>query len=166
MLRHCAYIVTFVPSVLRWRLAETKPGARRTETSVASVRSSTSRRWFAASTVNMLIRVITSLFAEIVVIVSLPSERGRDKAGATLLEGDRTAYRGFPLWPELKLRAKPASVAGWAARRRALFTFKQLPWVGCGIRWPAGYRHSSARSRSSGRPVPFQRKPPTQTRIR
>src|ERR1700722_4378567 len=108
MLRHCAYIVTFVPSVLRWRLAETKPGARRTETSVASVRSSTSRRWFAGSTVNMLIRVITSLFAEIVVIVSLPSERGRDKAGATLLVGDRTAYRGFPLWPELKLRAKPA----------------------------------------------------------
>src|SRR5258706_15938030 len=85
MLRHCAYIVTFVfPSVLRWRLAETKPGARRTETSVASVRSSTSRRWFAGSTVNMLIRVIPSLFAEIVVIVSLPSERGRDKAGATL----------------------------------------------------------------------------------
>src|SRR5947208_16422555 len=38
MLRHCAYIVTLVPSVLRWRLAETKPGARRTETSVASVR--------------------------------------------------------------------------------------------------------------------------------
>src|SRR5712664_3521616 len=114
MLRHCAYIVTLVPSVLRWRLAETKPGARRTETSVASVRSSTSRRWFAGSTVNMLIRVITSLFAEIVVIVSLPSERGRDKAGATLLVGDRTAYRG--LWPELKLRAKPASVAGWAAR--------------------------------------------------
>src|ERR1700674_714185 len=75
MLRHCAYIVTFVPSVLRWRLAETKPGARRTETSVASVRSSTSRRWFAGSTVNTLIRVITSLFAEIVVIVSLPSER-------------------------------------------------------------------------------------------
>src|SRR6267378_6039396 len=72
MLRHCAYIVTFVPSVLRWRLAETKPGARRTETSVASVRSSTSRRWFAGSTVNTLIRVITSLFAEIVVIVSLP----------------------------------------------------------------------------------------------
>jgi hypothetical protein len=32
----------------------------------------------------MLIRVITSLFAEIVAIVSLPSERGRDKAGATL----------------------------------------------------------------------------------
>jgi hypothetical protein len=31
--------------------------------------------------VNMLIRVITSLFAEIVVIVSLPSQRGRDKAG-------------------------------------------------------------------------------------
>jgi hypothetical protein len=26
MLRHCAYIVTFVPSVLRWKLAETKPG--------------------------------------------------------------------------------------------------------------------------------------------
>src|SRR6476659_10870226 len=75
MLRHCAYIVTFVPSVLRWRLAETKPGARRTETSVASVRSSTSRCWFAGSTVNTLIRVITSLFAEIVVIVSLPSER-------------------------------------------------------------------------------------------
>src|SRR6478752_8612680 len=85
MLRHCAYIVTFVPSVLRWRLAETKPGARRTETSVASVRSSTSRRWFAGSAVNMLIRVITSLFAEIVVIVSFPSEGGRDKAGATLL---------------------------------------------------------------------------------
>src|SRR5260370_20300879 len=75
MLRHCAYIVTFVPSVLRWRLAETKPGARRTEPSVASVRSSTSRRWFAGSTVNTLIRVITSLFAEIVVIVSLPSEK-------------------------------------------------------------------------------------------
>src|ERR1700680_873008 len=93
MLRHCAYIVTLVPSVLRWRLAETKPGARRTETSVASVRSSTSRRWFAGSTVNILIRVITSLFAEIVVILSLPSERG--KAGATLLVGDRTAYRGF-----------------------------------------------------------------------
>jgi hypothetical protein len=34
-----------------------------------------SRRWFAGSTVNTLIRVITSLFAEIVVIVSLPSER-------------------------------------------------------------------------------------------
>src|ERR1700720_3836553 len=85
MLRHCAYIVTFVPSVLRWRLAETKPGARRTETSVASVRSSTSRRWFADSTVNTLIRVITSLFAEIVVIVLLPSREGRDKAGATLL---------------------------------------------------------------------------------
>jgi hypothetical protein len=34
-----------VPSVLRWRLAETKPGARRTETSLASVRSSMSRRW-------------------------------------------------------------------------------------------------------------------------
>src|SRR6266404_3515079 len=75
MLRHCAYMVTFVPSVLRWRLAETKPGARRTETSVASVRSSTSRRWLAGSTVNTLIRVITSLFAEIVVIVSLPSKR-------------------------------------------------------------------------------------------
>ena len=59
----CAYIVTFVPSVLRWRLAETKPGARRTETSVASIRSSTSRRWFAGSTVNTLIRVITSFFA-------------------------------------------------------------------------------------------------------
>src|ERR1700674_580489 len=42
MLRHCAYIVTLVPSVLRWRLAETKPGARQTETSVASVRSSMS----------------------------------------------------------------------------------------------------------------------------
>src|SRR3981081_3858060 len=96
MLRHCAYIVIFVPSVLRWRLAETEPGARPTETSVASVRSSTSRPWFAGSTVNMLIRVITSLFAEIVVIVSLPSERSRDKAGATLLVGDRTAYRGFP----------------------------------------------------------------------
>src|SRR5580692_10854792 len=24
MLRHCAYIVTFVPSMLRWRLAETQ----------------------------------------------------------------------------------------------------------------------------------------------
>src|SRR6266404_4003252 len=124
MLRHCAYIVTFVPSVLRWRLAETKPGARRTETSVASVRSSTSRRWFAGSTVNTLIRVITSLFAEIVVIVSLPSERGRDKAGATLLVGDRTAYRGFPSCGLNKLPAKPASVAGWAARRPASFTFK------------------------------------------
>src|SRR3981081_4913675 len=96
MLRHCAYIVTFVPSVLRWRRAETKPGPQRTETSVASVRSSTSRRWFAGSTVNMLIRVNTSLFAEIVVIMSLPSERGRNKAEATLLVGDRTAYRGFP----------------------------------------------------------------------
>jgi hypothetical protein len=73
----------------------------------------------------MLIRVITSLFAEIVVIVSLPSERGRDKAGATLLVGDRTGISRLPvLWPELKLRAKPASVAGWAARRRASFTFK------------------------------------------
>src|SRR6202158_5433254 len=75
MLRHCAYIATFVPSVLRWRLAETHPGARPTETSVAWVRSSTTRRWLAGSTVNTLIRVITSLFAEIVVIVSLPSER-------------------------------------------------------------------------------------------
>src|SRR5712664_2531432 len=100
MLRHCAYIVTFVPSVLRWRLAETKPGARRTETSVASVRSSTSRRWFAGSTVNTLIRVNTSLFAEIVVIVSLPSERvwtrpesrsrqGRSYAAAALLRQDQ-----------------------------------------------------------------------------
>src|ERR1700681_2458920 len=70
MLRHCAYIVTFVPSVLRWRLAETKPGARRTETSVASVRSSISRRWFAGSTVNTLIRVIRLLFVEIVVMRS------------------------------------------------------------------------------------------------
>src|SRR5882757_3739474 len=95
MLRHCAYIVTLVPSVLRWRLAETKPGARRTESSVASVRSSTSRRWIAGTKVNMLIRVITPLIAEIVVIVLLPSERGREKAGATLLVGDRT-YRGFP----------------------------------------------------------------------
>src|SRR5258706_4655197 len=91
MLRHCAYIVTFVPSVPRWRLAETKPGARRTETWVASVRSSMSRRWFAGSTVNTLIRVITSPFVEIVVIASLPSERvwtrpraDRDKAGARL----------------------------------------------------------------------------------
>src|SRR6478752_5939914 len=75
MLRDFAYILAVGPSVLRWRLAETKPGARRTETSVASVRSSTSLRWFAGSTVNMLIRVIISLFAEIVVIVSLPSER-------------------------------------------------------------------------------------------
>src|ERR1700738_4453285 len=62
MVRHCAYIVTFVPSVPRWRLAETKPGARRTETSVASVRSSMSRRWFAGSTANTLISVITSPF--------------------------------------------------------------------------------------------------------
>src|ERR1700687_3394551 len=75
MLRHCAYIATFVPSVLRWRLAETKPGARRTETSVASVRSSMSRRWFAGSTVNTLIKVITSPFVEIVVMPSLPSVR-------------------------------------------------------------------------------------------
>src|SRR5216684_1159546 len=113
MLRHCAYIVTFVPSVLRWRLAETKPGARRTETSVASVRSSTSRRWFADSTVNTLIRVITSLFAEIVVIAREP------KVSPTF------AHKPFPvLGPELKLRAKPAAVAGWAARRRASFTFK------------------------------------------
>src|SRR3984893_17930348 len=70
MLRHCAYIVTFVPSVPRWRLAETKPGARRTETFVASVRSSMSRCWFTGSTVNTLMRVITGLFAEIVVIAS------------------------------------------------------------------------------------------------
>src|ERR1700680_4647765 len=75
MLRHCAYIVTFVPSVLRWRLAETKPGPRANEAPVSSVKSSKSRLWFAGSTVNTLIRVITSLFAEIVVIVSLPSER-------------------------------------------------------------------------------------------
>src|SRR6266481_5058384 len=70
MLRHCAYIVTLVPSLLRWRLAETKPGARRTETSVASVRSSTSRRCLAGSTVNTLIRVITPFCAEIPVITS------------------------------------------------------------------------------------------------
>src|SRR5882762_6986742 len=82
MLRRCAYIVTLVPSVLRWRLAETKPGARRTEISVASVRSSTSRRWFAGSTVNTLIRVTTSLFAEIVVTVSLPSERSAAPHGS------------------------------------------------------------------------------------
>src|SRR6266852_7323793 len=75
MLRHCAYIVTFVPSVLRWRLAETKPGARRTETSVASVRSSISRCWFAGSTVNTLIRVITGLVVEILVMASPPSAR-------------------------------------------------------------------------------------------
>src|SRR6266404_369580 len=115
MLRHCAYIVTFVPSVLRWRLAETKPGARPTETSVASVRSSTSRCWFTGSTVNMLIRVITSLFAEIVVIVSLPSERGRDKAGATLLVVTGQHIEASRLVAKLKLRAKPVSVAGWAA---------------------------------------------------
>src|SRR6266404_1428432 len=82
MLRHCAYIVTFVPSVLRCRLAETKPGARRTETSVAWVRSSMSRRWFAGSTVNTLIRVIISLFVEIVIIASLPLEWGETKARA------------------------------------------------------------------------------------
>src|SRR5712675_2358615 len=83
MLRHCAYIVAFVPSVLRWRLAETKPGARHTEPSVASVRSSMSRHWFAGSTVNTLIRVIASLFVEIVVTGCF-LQRGRDKA-ATLL---------------------------------------------------------------------------------
>src|ERR1700682_2339346 len=70
MLRHCAYIVTLVPSVLRWRLAETKPGALRTETSVASVRSSMSRRWLAGSTLNTLIKVITLLCAEILVMAS------------------------------------------------------------------------------------------------
>src|SRR6266404_4837416 len=75
MLCHCAYIVTLVPSLLRWRLAETKPGARRTETSVASVRSSTRRRWFAGSTVNTLIRVITLPFAEIWVMPSPLSGR-------------------------------------------------------------------------------------------
>src|ERR1700736_635787 len=95
MLRHCAYIVTFVPSVLRLRLAETKPGARRTETSVASVRSSTSRRWFAGSTVNMLIRVITSLFAEIVVIVSLPSERVEEGGARLLRQDDETRERRY-----------------------------------------------------------------------
>src|SRR5258707_15514950 len=80
----------------------------------------------------MLIRVITSLFAEIVVIVSLPSERGRDKAGATLLVGDRTAYRGFascglstssvrnqPRSPDERpvgvLRSDSRSCLGWVA---------------------------------------------------
>src|SRR5216684_1459518 len=29
-------------------------------------------------------------------MTTISSERGRDKAGATLLVGDRTAYRGFP----------------------------------------------------------------------
>src|SRR5580693_1094600 len=95
MLRHCAYIVTFVPSVLRWRLAETKPGARRTETSVASVRSSTSLRWFAGSTVNTLIRVVTPLFAEIVVLVFLPSEESLAMRYWSR-QSDPTAREGLP----------------------------------------------------------------------
>src|SRR5438309_631094 len=59
MLCHCAYIVTFAPSMLRRRLADMKPLAWRTETSVASVRISTSRAWFAGSTVNTFINTIT-----------------------------------------------------------------------------------------------------------
>src|ERR1700730_10293422 len=62
--------------MLRWRLAETKPGAWRTETSVASVRSSTRRRWLAGSTVNTLMKVITLLVAEICVMSSAPGRRG------------------------------------------------------------------------------------------
>src|SRR5258707_9672828 len=97
MLRHCAYIVTFVPSVLRWRLAETKPGARRTEPSVASVRSSMSRHWFAGSTVNTLIRVIASLFVEIVVIgcfLQRGSREGRYAAAALLRQDEEERERG------------------------------------------------------------------------
>src|SRR6266478_107869 len=123
MLRHCAYIVTFVPSVLRWRIAETKPGARRTETSVASVRSSMSRRWFAGSTVNTLIRVITSSVVEIVVMASLPSERvgtrpesrsrqGRRYAAAALLRRDQEERdrgydrRGKKGWRSLRINCR------------------------------------------------------------
>src|ERR1700686_5682512 len=95
MLRHCAYIVTFVPSVLRCRLAETKPGARRTETSVASVRSSTSRRWFAGSTVNTLIRVITLLFAEIWVMPSPPSGRAEISVWKALWAHRRHSSQGY-----------------------------------------------------------------------
>src|SRR6202035_2584986 len=97
MLRHCAYIVTFVPSVLRWRLAETKPGARRTETSVASVRSSMSRRWFAGSTVNTLIKVITGLFVEILAMAWPPSARSENwsYAAALLRQNEEERNRGY-----------------------------------------------------------------------
>src|SRR5207245_975961 len=71
-----------------------KPGARRTETSVASVRSSTSRRWFAGSTVNTLIKVTTSLFAEIVVIASLPSGQVVTRPERRSCRPDATGSRG------------------------------------------------------------------------
>src|ERR1700733_4287526 len=62
MFSHCAYIVTFVPSILRCNLAETKPGAWRTDASVACARRLTNSDWLAGSTVKTLIRVIGAFF--------------------------------------------------------------------------------------------------------
>ena len=73
-------------------LAETKPSARHIETSVASVRSSTSRCWFAGSTVNTLVSVITLLFVEMLVKTSLPSARAaRSRTDPMLLVGSTTS---------------------------------------------------------------------------
>src|SRR5260221_8289914 len=56
-------MVTFVPSMLRWSVADMKPGARSTEPSVARVRRSTSRCWLAGSTVETFISVMMPSFS-------------------------------------------------------------------------------------------------------
>src|ERR1700741_2681461 len=67
MLRHCAYMVTFVPSMLRCSVAEIKPGARLTKPSVARVRRSISRCWLASVTVNTLMNVTVLSFPDAIV---------------------------------------------------------------------------------------------------
>src|ERR1700730_9858204 len=67
MLRHRAYMVTFVPSMLRCSVAEIKPGARLTKPSVARVRRSISRCWLACVTVNTLMNVTVLSFSGAIV---------------------------------------------------------------------------------------------------
>src|SRR3984893_9210179 len=107
MLRHRAYMVTFVPSMLRCSVAEIKPGARLTKPSVARVRRSISRCWLACVTVNTLMNVTVLSFSD-AIFTSTPLIQSK------LARGGKIA---------LQMVAPPR--CGWAARPRALTTSRQ-----------------------------------------
>src|ERR1700681_2315642 len=93
-------MVTLVPSILRWRVAERKPGARLTALAVARVSRSTSRCWFEGSTVKTLIRMVllpspiarapsSALHAEQFDVEDQRGVRGDDAAGAACAIAER-----------------------------------------------------------------------------
>src|SRR6267154_959336 len=104
MLRHRAYMVTFVPSMLRCSVAEIKPGARLTKPSVARVRRSISRCWLACVTVNTLMNVTVLSFSGAIVTSTpliapswhAPSLLGRDH--------DQDSHRRAVPWDEVVFR--------------------------------------------------------------